>query len=200
MKRMGLRNTRGPKPQWKWDKAHGKIVRDCKKGGIDWYRYQTVILIKKLIPFAQFCGPESIVQEDRAPSHVSKYQEQIFMDASVLRMVWCSNSPDLNQIEPCWWWMKRRTTRKGCPRTKAILTKVWTRCWEKELSQKRIQSWIKRMPRHIAKVIELRSGNEYREGREEGEWSDIRPYIAVDRKERYRRRAASIRPGSSSSM
>ena len=56
------------------------------------------------------------------------------------------------------------------------------------------------MPRHIAKVIELRSRNEYREGREEGEWSDIRPYIAVDRKERYRRRAAGIRPGSSSSM
>jgi hypothetical protein len=93
--------------------------------------------------------------------------------------------------------MKRQATRRGCPRTKALLTKVWTRCWEEELSQKRIQLWIERIPRHIQKIIELKGGNEYREGREEGEWSDIRPYVAEDRKARYRRRAAGIRPGSS---
>ena len=93
--------------------------------------------------------------------------------------------------------MKRRITRKGCPRTRAILTKVWTRCWEEELSQKRIQSWIERLPRHIANVIELRGGNEYREGREEGEWSDIRPYIPAERQQRYNGRKQGYRPSSS---
>ena len=176
----------GTKPVWKWDQKHGKIVRNAKKGSIDWYRYQTVILLKLLILFAKIYSPEALVQEDKAPSYTSKHQNQIFLDANVLRLMWCGNSPDLNAIEPCWWWMKRRTTRKGCPRTRAILTKVWTRCWEKELSQKRIQSWIERLPRHIAKVIELRGGNEYREGREEGEWSDIRPYIPAERQQRYK--------------
>jgi hypothetical protein len=37
--RPGRRRGRGP--EWKWDEAHGKIVRDST-GGIDWYRYQKV--------------------------------------------------------------------------------------------------------------------------------------------------------------
>ena len=103
---MGLRNLIGRKPEWKWDKAHGKIVRDGKKGGIDWYRYQTIILLKKLIPFAQECKltrPNTIVQEDKAPSHISSYQDQVFLDATILRLIWPGNSPDLNIIEPCWY-------------------------------------------------------------------------------------------------
>ena len=37
MANMRLRNRGGRKPVWKWDKRHGKIVRDGK-GGIDWWR------------------------------------------------------------------------------------------------------------------------------------------------------------------
>ena len=39
MRRMKLRNPGSRKPIWKWDKTHGKVVRDGK-GGVDWYRYQ----------------------------------------------------------------------------------------------------------------------------------------------------------------
>lgn len=38
MRRLHLRQLPGPKPQWKWDKGHGKLTRSSK-GGIDWYRY-----------------------------------------------------------------------------------------------------------------------------------------------------------------
>ncbi len=38
----------------KWDKNHGKVVRDGRRG-IDWYRFQKYILIPKLICFAQEC-------------------------------------------------------------------------------------------------------------------------------------------------
>ena len=38
MARMGLRNQRGKKPQWKWNKENGKLTRGKGKG-IDWYRY-----------------------------------------------------------------------------------------------------------------------------------------------------------------
>ncbi len=48
------RNLGGQKPEWKWDKKHGKLVRDGK-GGIDWYRYQNEVLRPKLLPFAIDC-------------------------------------------------------------------------------------------------------------------------------------------------
>ncbi len=50
---MGLRNKPGRKPQWQWSKKTGKLVRDAKGGGIDWYRYGRVILMGKMLPFAQ---------------------------------------------------------------------------------------------------------------------------------------------------
>ena len=40
-KRARSQGRRGRQPKWKWDEAHGKVVRDCS-GGIDWYRYQKV--------------------------------------------------------------------------------------------------------------------------------------------------------------
>ena len=41
MRRVGLRNKPGVKPQWRFIKSTGKLVRDSK-GGINWYRYQKV--------------------------------------------------------------------------------------------------------------------------------------------------------------
>jgi hypothetical protein len=45
--------------------------------------------------------PNIIVQEDKAPSHAFKHQDLVFMNAGVLRLLWPSNSLDLNMIEPC---------------------------------------------------------------------------------------------------
>ena len=200
MSRTGLRNKPGKKPEWKRNKETGKVVRDGKRGGIDCYRYQKEILLKKLLPFAQECNrirglDDIMVQEDKAPSHASKQQRQIFMSAGILRLLWPGKSPGLNMIEPCWIWMKRRCTKKGCPKTKAALTKAFIHIWEKELTQKRIQSWIERMPRHLAKVMELEGGNEYREGRKDNKELDdaVRPYDPVERRQRYLIRMKGIR-------
>ena len=80
MRRTGLRNLRGSKPKWKWDAQHGKLIRR-EGSGIDWYRYQQLILISKLFPFVEECRqngrPETIVQEDGAASHASKHQWRI---------------------------------------------------------------------------------------------------------------------------
>jgi hypothetical protein len=46
------------------------------RGGINWYRYQKKILIKKLLPFARECQkdrPGTQVMEDNAPAHKSHY-------------------------------------------------------------------------------------------------------------------------------
>jgi len=54
MKRVNLdRNQGGRKPRWIWSKKTGKLIREAKKGGIDWWRYRNHVLIPKLIPFAQ---------------------------------------------------------------------------------------------------------------------------------------------------
>jgi hypothetical protein len=55
MRRMGLRGKGGPKPQFRMTKENGVVVREKGKGGIDWWRYQQVILKSKLIPFAFEC-------------------------------------------------------------------------------------------------------------------------------------------------
>jgi transposase len=159
-------NVPGPKPQWKMNAENGALVRTKGKGGIDWWRYQQVILKPKLIPFALECmkdHPHTIVQEDKAPSHASKYQHSVFSFHKIARLFWPGNSPDLNMIEPCWPHMKRRTTRKGPPTNRKDAEKVWRQCWA-ELEQGRIQRWIERIVRHVRQVNDLYGDNNYREG------------------------------------
>ena len=133
MRRVNLtRNRPGKKPVWKHTKATGAIVREKGKGGIDWYRYQKEILTPKLIPFAQECTkvrPDTLVQEDKAPSHACKYQDKIWDLSGLLRLLWPGNSPDLNAIEPTWMYMKRETTRKGAPTARKVAQQQWSKCW-----------------------------------------------------------------------
>lgn len=165
VERLGLRGKPGPKPQWKFDKDHGKL--SCSgRGGIDWWRYKTEVLEAKLLPFAKECQksrPNTLVQEDKAPAHQHWYQEKVYNLHEVQRLIWCGNSPDLNAIEPCWPWLKRRTTAKGAPTTHAAMEKHWQLYWE-SLEQWRIQRWIERIPHHIQEIIRLNGGNEYSEG------------------------------------
>jgi len=60
--------------------------------------------------------------------------------------------------------MKRRTTKKGAPKSKKDTIRVWKQAWD-NLEQTQIQAWIKRIIVHIQQVIKLKGGNEYKEGR-----------------------------------
>jgi hypothetical protein len=49
--------------------------------GVDWYRYQKEIMLKKLIPFAKQCKVErldTIVQEDGAPCYRHRSQKPVY--------------------------------------------------------------------------------------------------------------------------
>jgi transposase len=157
---------KGKTPEWKFNEANGKLVRKSKAGGIDWYRYQEEILKKKLLPFA--IQHSLIVQEDSAPAHKHKENEVVYSLFNVRKLLWPGNSPDLNMIEPCWWWLKRRTVLHRDYDKKPELRRIWLQQWQ-ELDQKRIQRWVKRIIRHIREVIRLEGGNGYREGGEETE-------------------------------
>jgi transposase len=154
-----------------YNKENGAYVVKNRRGGINWYRYQKKILEDKLLPFAKDCEverPGIMVQEDNAPAHRSKYQLEVFCNWHVLRMEWCPNSPDINAIEPTWFWMKKETTKRGASTNRKKLRSRWEKCW-KELSQKKIQEWIERIPNHIKEIIRLKGGNEYKEGRQKGQ-------------------------------
>jgi hypothetical protein len=107
---------RGPKPKWKFTQKTGMLERKASKGSIDWYRYYKVILEGKLFPFAKKCKakrPGTIVQEDNASPYSHHYQRQAYSLWQIMKLLWPSNSPDLNAIEPTWDWMKRKATEKG---------------------------------------------------------------------------------------
>jgi hypothetical protein len=170
--------------QWKFTAKTGKLQRKGK-GGVDWWRYQTQVLEPKLIPFAKEClkdRPLTIVQEDKAPSHAHWAQKLVWDKHQIKRLSWCGNSPDLNAIEPSWGWLKRRTTRKGAPKTRDLAVASWLTHWN-DMPQEKIQAWIERIPRHIKEIIRCEGGNEYREGRVKGQlhlWIDVETSREVD--------------------
>ena len=157
----------GPKPKWKWCEKTDKLKRRAMHRGIDWYWYYCIILKKKLLPFVKECQcihSETIVQEDNALSHAHKHQTKIYSLWKVMKLLWPANLPDLNAIEPCWFWMKRQTTRKGVASGVEQMRKDWINCW-KRLPQSKIQEWIERIPENIQKIIACEGGNEYQKER-----------------------------------
>jgi hypothetical protein len=103
----------------------------ARQGGVNWYRYQEKVLKPKLIPFALECEkdkPGMWIQEDNAPSHNNRYSTKVFDFYKVLRLLWPGNSPDLNAIEPTWFWMKRETIKKGPLTFIKKLKEEWVKC------------------------------------------------------------------------
>ena len=104
-----------------------------------------------------------IVQEDNTPPHAHANNRKLYDLAQFQRLLWPADGPDLNSIEPAWWWMKRRTKSPEAPRTKKALEHAWVQAW-KELPQSKIQKWIERIPQHLKEIIRLDGGNEFKEG------------------------------------
>jgi hypothetical protein len=60
--------------------------------------------------------------------------------------------------------MKRETTKKGAFTSGTALKAAWIKLW-REMPQRKIQEWIKRILIYIKEVIRLKGGNKYKEGR-----------------------------------
>jgi hypothetical protein len=166
------RRPGGTRKVWVHNEENGAFVVKKGRHGINWYRYQKHILVPKLLPFAKECKAvrkKTLVQEDNASAHASHYQQGVYNLWKIIKMIWPSNSPDINAIEPTWFYIKKETTKKGAISCKKKLRVRWERCWE-EMPQKIIQEWIERIPYHIAEVIRCKGGNEYKEaGRKENQ-------------------------------
>jgi hypothetical protein len=74
-------NQSGLRAQFKHTEETGTYIVKEGRGGINWYNYQKKILIAKLLPFAKEClkeRPGTIIQEDNAPAHASRYQQEVY--------------------------------------------------------------------------------------------------------------------------
>ncbi len=127
-----------------------------------------MILEPLLIPFTLECNKKRalagqlpmIVQEDKAPSNNSKYQEEVFSLHEILRLLWPGNSLDLNMIESCWAWIKRKTYKIGPPKTREEMIKQWKEEW-KIFPPSKLQDFVACMPRHLRIIRFLRGDNKY---------------------------------------
>jgi trehalose-6-phosphate synthase len=84
-----------------------------------------------------------------------------------MKIFWPGNSPDLNIIERTWFYIKKETIKRGLISNRKKLRVRWEKYWE-DILQKKIQEWIEVIPHHVAEVIRLKGGNEYKEGRKKG--------------------------------
>jgi hypothetical protein len=78
----------------------------------------------------------------------------VFNLFKVAKLLRSGNYPDLNAMEPCWWHMKCRTTKKGAASSKKELEKKWLDCWT-DPDKERIRCWIERI------LICIEGGDEY---------------------------------------
>jgi hypothetical protein len=56
---------------------------------------------------------DTVVIEDGALAYKLDYSNELYISWEVVRMLWPANSPDLNIIEPCWFYIKVETIKKG---------------------------------------------------------------------------------------
>jgi hypothetical protein len=136
-------------------------------GGIDWYRYQNEWLPELLPNYEDFCryhniknqGEEVLLQQDKAPAHVSKWNDSIWDAHKVKWLEWPSNSPDLNPIEHIWDELKRTINRKY-PREydRENLKRIWREEWD-SLPMDVINYWIEHTRTVMQRVIDQEGDN-----------------------------------------
>lgn len=82
---------------------------------------------------------------DGAPGHTSWQQEELFSIPGLTVLDWPGNSPDLNQIEPAWYAIKREVTnRGGAVANREITKRIWEGVW-KDLEKRKVQGWCGKM-------------------------------------------------------
>jgi len=65
------------------------------------------------------------------PAHAHLAQVDIYNIFNMQRLLWPGNSPDINIIEPAWFYLKRITTKTRPFKTCKEAIQAWTIAWEK---------------------------------------------------------------------
>lgn len=134
------------------------------KGGIDWYRYQTYVLLPRLIPFCKEViekYSECFLVQDGAPAHNAWQQRELLNIPGLTVLPWPGNSPDLNQIEPCWYHLKRCVSKRPFrPTTKQPTVSAWEEEWE-QLDMVKVAGWCGRLRSQMERCIQAKGDNQF---------------------------------------
>jgi hypothetical protein len=66
--------------------------------------------------------------EDGAAAHSLAYANKLYISWEVVWMLWLANSPNLNMIKLCWFYIKVETTKKGAIHLDKELRVAWVKC------------------------------------------------------------------------
>lgn len=100
------------------------------------------------------------LMQDSAPAHAASTTRDDLSQRNIEVINWPPFSPDLNPIENCWNWMKDYQDQKWgdeycsleVERTRIL------ECWEKAVTDERLEQLIREMPARCAAVIAAEGG------------------------------------------
>ena len=73
---------------------------------------------------------ECYLIQDGDPAHNAWQQNELLEIQRLTFLPWPGNSPDLNQIEPCWYHLKCYISKQPyAPTTKQPVIEAWDRSW-----------------------------------------------------------------------
>ena len=158
-KPLSRRLKRIPKPMGRMQERNKGL-----KGGVDWYRYQVFVLIPRLIPFIHDViatyGHCYLVQ-DGAPGHVAWQQMGLLEIEGLTILPWPGNSPDLNQIEPCWYHLKQQISKQPfLEANKQAVKQAWLDGWER-LDMEKMGGFCMKMVHRMERVIRVKGDNNF---------------------------------------
>lgn len=140
-----------------WGCYSGKVGRGSlyflpKNKTMNGDRYK-MVMEENLIPFMNYHRAKTFMQ-DGAPCHRSKKVMEVLRKEKFSILDWPGNSPDLNPIENCWSYMKKKLkedhTITSVPKMMQAIKKMWV----KDMSLDYFKGLSASMPRRLQMVIE----------------------------------------------
>jgi transposase len=123
-------------------------------------QYHSILSHHAIPSGVRLAGGNFVFQEDNDPKHSShlcrNYLQRKEDQGVLVRLVWPSQSPDLNPIELVWEEMDRRV-RKEKPTNENELIRIINQVWE-NMPQETLIKLVERIPRLLQAVIEAEGG------------------------------------------
>ena len=104
---------------------------------------------------------ECFLVQDEVPSHNAWQQTELLEIPGLTVIPWPGNSPDLNQIEPCWYHLKRTVSKRPFrPTTKQSTIEAWDEEWER-LDMIKVRGWCEKMCEKMQRVLDHDGNNDF---------------------------------------
>ena len=146
---------------WGGMNAFGNSGLKNIKGIMDKKVYHKILVHHAVKEGRQLIGEKFVFQEDNDPKHSSKlcrnYLTKLEQRGVLIRMIWPSQSPDLNPIEHMWEYLDRLVIKNDITNKEMLfqeLNKVWAK-----IGVRMIRKYVNSMQRRCIAVIKARGGH-----------------------------------------